>query len=92
MCAAAAAAMWDNANISIRAQRVILKHLFTAFGRRLTVPESTVKALAVNAITPDCGVYILDKEKISYWTKDIEVVICNQLASMLLSEPTLAWL
>jgi hypothetical protein len=39
MDAASAAAMWEESNCPLRAQRIILQHLKAFVGRRITVPE-----------------------------------------------------
>jgi hypothetical protein len=39
MDAASAAAMWEESNSPLRAQRIILRHLKAFFGKRITVPE-----------------------------------------------------
>ena len=34
--------LWQESNVSIRSQRVILRHMANEFGRRLVVPESYI--------------------------------------------------
>ncbi len=52
MNAYSACAMWEEANVPLRAQRVILRHLSNFFGRRLTVPERQIRELEAGALHP----------------------------------------
>ena len=42
MSATAAAAMWQESDVSIRSQRIILRHMANEFGKRLVVPEKYI--------------------------------------------------
>ena len=52
-----ASAMWVEANISIHAARIILRHLHVKFGKRLQVPFSQITMLSnvTNKVSPVFG-------------------------------------
>ena len=60
MDAESACAMWEEANCPIRAQRIILRHLSLFFGRRITVPEQTIRELEQGALLPICDSIVLN--------------------------------
>ena len=78
MSAVEASAMWVEANISIRAARVILRHLHVKFGKRLQVPFDQITMLShiSKQIQPEFGDFKYQKEgnvnkvpeTIKYWT------------------------
>ena len=55
MDAESSTAMWEEANINCRQQRIILRHLACYFGRRLTVPLSKIRELEEGALMPVTG-------------------------------------
>ena len=73
-----ASAMWVEANVSLRAGRIILRHLQAKFGRRLQVPFSQISLLSdvTTKIQPDFGEFEYKKdvqckkvpELMKYWT------------------------
>ena len=63
MPAATAAAMWQDANISLTAQRIILRYLHNEFGRRLVVPESMISKYGEEHVCPDCEIYVTECQK-----------------------------
>jgi len=67
MNAYSACAMWEEANVPLRAQRVILCHLSNFFGRRLTVPERQIRELETGALHPISDSVVVDKEAITIW-------------------------
>ena len=58
MTATAAAAMWQESNISIRSQRIILRHMTNEFGKRLVVPESYIYKLDEIFVEPNCKSFV----------------------------------
>ena len=44
--------MWEEANVPLRGQRIILGHLASHFGHRLTVPEYKIRELESGALPP----------------------------------------
>lgn len=71
-----AAAMWQDANVSITAQDIILRYLKNEFGARLVIPRRQVRNFGDNHIAPECSYYETPKQKkIHYWTKPIDKVV-----------------
>ena len=78
MTAVEAAAMWVEANIPIRASRIILRHLHVKFGNRLQVPFDQIAILSniTTQIQPKFEEFMYQKdgsedkvaEKIKFWT------------------------
>ena len=66
MTATAAAAMWQESNVSIRSQRIILRHMANKFGKRLVVPEKYIYKLGENFVKPNCNKCRWEKEKKIY--------------------------
>jgi hypothetical protein len=89
MGAVATAAMWDDANISVNAQRTILRHLQYFFGHRFTVPQYKIADLALNMIEPVRGSVIDDGKTIHFWTKAVDDVVLHHLHDLLRVEPDL---
>jgi hypothetical protein len=67
MNAYSACAMWEEANVPLRAQRIILCHLSNFFGQRLTVPERQIRELETGALHPISDSVVVDKEAITIW-------------------------
>ena len=68
MDAESAAAMWEESNVALRGQRIILHHLAFCFGRRLTAPENFIQALElVGVLPPITGSVEIVKEAIRFW-------------------------
>ena len=63
MTATAVAAMWQESNVYIRSQRVILRHMANEFGRRLVVPESYIYKLGEDYVEPNCKTFVWENEK-----------------------------
>ena len=59
MSATAAAAMWQESNISVRSQRIILRHMENEFGKRLVVPEKYIHKLGENFVPPVCKLSLI---------------------------------
>jgi hypothetical protein len=79
MDAESSTAMWEEANINCRQQRIILRHLACYFGRRLTVPLSKICELEEGALMPVTASLDLNGKKIHYWHKDIEQCFIHRL-------------
>jgi hypothetical protein len=79
MDAEAAAAMWQEANCPVRAQRIILRHLFNFFGRRITVPEQRIRDLEDGNLRPITNSVAIDGSDIFFWYKKIDEVIINRV-------------
>ena len=73
MDAATACAMWQEANVSKKSQRTILRYLAAEYGCRLVVPESQVDAFGQAHVAPVTGSFEdpVTKKTIHYWTKPI---------------------
>ena len=94
-----AAAMWVESNVSIRAARIILKHLHCKFGQRMQVPFTRIASLSnvTESIMPIFCEFEYNKseetksEKVKYWTIDpcdlVELDFTRLLNSL---EPQLA--
>ena len=55
-----AAAMWQEFNISLTSQRIILRYLSNFFGSWLVVPEHCIDKLGQNYAIPQCDCFISD--------------------------------
>ena len=63
MDAVTAAAMWQEANVSKRLQRIVLRYLASQFGRRLIVPQIEIDTLGQNFVEPHFSLFVLEKKK-----------------------------
>ena len=79
MDAESAAAMWEESNMNLRSQCIILRHLALSFRRRLTVPESKIRALELGVLPPITGSVEIRKETIRFWYMRIEEAIKHRL-------------
>jgi len=79
MDAASAAAMWEESNCPLRAQRIILRHLKAFFGRRITVPEHEMRELELGALLPVCGSIDIGGNEIFFWYKNIDDAIIHRM-------------
>jgi ribosomal protein L35AE/L33A len=79
MDAYSACAMWEEANVPLRAQRVILRHLANFFGQRITVPERDIRELEAGATPPISGSIVIGAETITFWHRDIDQAVLNRL-------------
>ena len=52
-----AAAMWQESNISLTSQRIILRYISNCFGSRLVVPEHCINKLGQNYVIPQCNFF-----------------------------------
>ena len=77
-----AAAMWQESNISLTSQRIILRYLSNFFGSRLVVPEYCIDKLGQNYVIPKCDFFISDHKKIHFWTKPISKIMIKSLESL----------
>jgi hypothetical protein len=70
MDAATACAMWQEANVSQKSQRRILRYLAAEYGCRLVVPEAEVDAFGQDHVTPVMGSFEdpVTRETIHFWT------------------------
>jgi hypothetical protein len=73
MEAATACAMWQEANVSKKSQRTILRYLAAEFGGRLVVPEVQVDAFGQDHVPPVPGTFedAVTGKTIHFWTKPI---------------------
>ena len=53
-----AAAIWQESNISLTSQRIILRYLSNFFGSWLVVPEYCIDKLGQNYVIPQCDFLI----------------------------------
>jgi len=79
MDAEAACAMWEEANVGLRSQRIILRHLANFFGRRITVPESFVRELERGSLQPISGSVDVDGVGITFWYKKIDEAVVHRM-------------
>jgi hypothetical protein len=86
------AAMWADANINYTQQRIIKKHLWLHFGKRLFIPESTFSADHMHYYIPTYyneykyyknGDKLQKPEKCHYWCRDPSLVVAKELSRML---------
>lgn len=84
--------MWSDANVNYTQQRIIKKHLWLHFGRRLFIPDT--KLIEDNEryyVPTSYGNYKYYKngdksqkpEKCSFWCRDPSLVVANELTRML---------
>jgi hypothetical protein len=73
MDAATACAMWQEANVSQKIQRTILRYLAAEYGCRLVVPEAEVDAFGQDHVSPVTGTFEdpVTRKTIHFWTKPI---------------------
>ncbi len=73
MDAATACAMWQEANVSRKSQRTILRYLAAEYGCRLVVPEAEVDAFGQDHVPPVTGSFEdpVTSKTIHFWTKPI---------------------
>ena len=64
MDAYSACAMWEEANVPLWAQRIILRHLSNFFGWRLTVSERQIRELEAGALHPISDSVVVGRETI----------------------------
>ena len=83
MDAVTAAAMSQASNVSMRSQRVILRYMANEFGSRLVVPATKISELGEKYVKPKCDTFILDKQKIHYWTKSLPTLLETSLKNRL---------
>ena len=69
------AAIWQESNVTTNAQRIIARHLFVFFGKRLIIPESCITELGQNHAPPKSESIHLDDNKIHYWTKTLNKLL-----------------
>ncbi len=67
MDAESAAAMWEEGNVPLRAQRIILSHLKSFFERCIMVPERYIKELESSSSPPISGSAEIGRSKILFW-------------------------
>ena len=79
-------AMWSAANVSTSQQLIIQRHINSALGFRLIVPESKVTRMTKDRyVEPITGVYIDNNlnTKTFYWYRRLDEKICHSLQDFL---------
>jgi hypothetical protein len=73
MDAAMTCVMWQEANVSQKSQRTILRYLSTEYGCRLVVPEAEADAFGQDYVPPVTGSFEdpVTSKRIHFWTKPI---------------------
>ena len=66
-----AATMWQESNISLTSQIIILIYLSNCFGSRLVVLEYCIDKLGQNYVISQCDFFISDDKKTYFWTNPI---------------------
>ena len=79
MDAESACAMWEEANVALRPQRIILWHLASFFGRRITVPEREIRELEQGTLSPIVDMAVINGEDINFWYKNVDEVISHRI-------------
>ena len=79
MPAERAAAMWQEANIGVRAQQAIHKHYNNWFGSKFTVPDGEINELAKDTVELISDSVKLEGIEYHYWHKDPAEVISHAL-------------
>ena len=74
-----AAAMWQESNISLTSQRIILRYLSNFFGSRLVAPEHCIDKLGQNYVISQCGFLFQMIKKTHFWTKPISKILIISL-------------
>ena len=74
-----AAAMWNEANTTVRGQRTINRYVFQYFGFRLTPYDAELQKLTDHHIKPIHESTKVGKEIITWWYKEIDEVVLNLL-------------
>ena len=64
-------AMWQEFNISLTSQIIILIYLSNCFGSRLVVLEYCIDKLGQNYVISQCDFFISDDKKTYFWTNPI---------------------
>jgi hypothetical protein len=72
-------AMWEEANVALHPQRIILRHLASFFGRRITVPEREIRELEQGTLSPIVDMAVINGEDINFWYKNVDEVISHRI-------------
>ena len=76
-----AAAMWQESNIFLTSQRIVLRYLSNFFGSRLVVPEYCIDKLVQNYVISQCDFFISDHKKTHFWTKPMSKILRKSILS-----------
>ena len=79
MDAHTAAAMWNEANTTIRGQRTINRYVYNYYGFRLTPYDEELRKLTDHHVKPIHKKSKVNKRKITWWYKEIDEVVLNLL-------------
>jgi hypothetical protein len=60
-------AMWEESTVPLCGQRIILHHLASHFGHRLTVPECKIPELESGALPPVADKVEIGGETVTFW-------------------------
>ena len=90
-----ATAMWQDANVNTKGQRVIIRYLRGTFGKSVRLPNPIWDEKEENAETgkhkdvePVYGIKKIDGELVTYWTKPLAPCISASVSSRLFSSIT----
>ena len=70
--------MWQESNISRKAQRTIVRHLSDFFGKQLIVSEYCITELGQNHVPPTSDSIILN-DKNHFWAKPLDKLLTKSL-------------
>ena len=73
------AAMWNEANTTIRGQRTINRYVYNYYGFRLTPYDEELRKLTDHHVKPIHKKSKVNKRKITWWYKEIDEVVLNLL-------------
>jgi hypothetical protein len=81
-------AMFRDANIGVRAARIIRKHFLAHFGTTFLASEVKVRRLGNNALPPTVKQFKYKERRYDYWYHEVDQIIEHNLALELLSAST----
>jgi hypothetical protein len=76
-------AMFRDANIGVRAARIIRKHFLAHYGRSFIASESKIRRLGDNALAPTVKQFKYKERRYDYWYHEVDAIIEHNLALQL---------
>jgi hypothetical protein len=75
--------MWEEGNVPLRAQRIILQHIKSFFGRCITLPERYLRELESGSLPPISDSVKVGRTQVHFWYKKIDEVVCHRVKTEL---------